>query len=154
MSEVQPKSPVARDADAGVAPMFAAGGLVITGVMHALLGATFLVNFVMESTEWAFVYVITGGGVTAVALAWFVGAARPWAVVSAAVLVPVLGLTSLGFTVWGLWNGALALYSLFAPPSAAFALMTVLVALGPTLRAARAQRAIDHRYGSGSMFGG
>jgi hypothetical protein len=143
----------AKDADAGAWPTIGAVALGLAGLTHAALAIQFLTLWVLGPFQWTFVMTLLVAGVVATAVAWQLGRGRSWAAIVGTLMAPVLGLMSIGFSVYALWNMSFALYMLFAPPSAALALSLVPFAIAPCRRAEKASAELRARYATGPFAG-
>jgi hypothetical protein len=143
----------AADADPGAMPTIAAFALGLAGLTHAALGFQFLTLWSLRTVEWSFMVVLLVAGILATLVAWQLGQARSWAAIVGALFPPVLGLMSLVFSVYALWNMSFALYMLFAPPAAGIAMFVVPFAIAPCRRAEKASAELRSRYASGPFAG-
>lgn len=139
----------AKDADPGLLPTLAAIAIGLAGGAHALLAVQFLIAGFLGTFEWLVVMAMLFGGAAAVFLASRLAQGRTWAAVVGTGLSPFLGLLSVGYSAWSLWNTTFAVYMLFAPPLAFLATVLVPFAILPCRRAAKAAAELRQRYTSG-----
>ncbi|MEQ1507416.1 MAG: hypothetical protein ABMB14_34625 [Myxococcota bacterium] len=138
-----------QDADPGWLPTLASYALGLAGVVHTLLALQFLALWFLAPVHWTFVVITLGAGALSIAVAWRLGQGRTFAAVVGTLLAPMMALLSTGLTAHAIYNGAFALYMLFAPPLAMLATLLVPGSIVSCRRAAKARAELAATYKSG-----
>jgi hypothetical protein len=137
------------DTEAGLPATFAAVALGLMALGHGLLAGQYLVYYWLDDGSWYAVTAILVLSLATAPVAWNVLAGRTWAAVAGLLLAPLLGLLSVGYTLWALWNGSFAAFSLLAPPSALLALFVTPFAIPACQRAEKARAQHRAKYAGG-----
>ena len=135
------------ETDPGPLPTLASWTLGLAGVVHVLMGLQFVALWWLETWQMFVVGGMIVGGAAAAVTAFPLGRGQSRPAIIGSVLAPLLGLLSVGWGAYALWNLSFALYMLFAPPAALLATVTVPLAIGPARRSERAIAALRARVG-------